>query len=142
VELNFSKGDLLQGQPITPGFYKGSIIKEELLTRDGVIDYKITLNFDDEALSADERFVEHTFFTCLGKGRGFLIPYMAALLNKNTKEITDGMDKGQTFGFSFGEGQNVGKKVQFQVTNEQYQGRIQNRVATFIPYLAEVPIGA
>lgn len=140
MELNFSKGDLLQGLPIAPAWYKGSIIKEEMRTREGVLDYVITVDFDDPALKADERTVEHTFFNAVGKGRGFLVPFMGALLNKNIKEIADALEKGQSFGFAFGEGQNVGKKLQFQLINEPYQGRLLNKLQNFLPYSAEIPI--
>ena len=120
MEITFNKGDLLAGQPLPPGWFKGSIIKEDLTTREGAIDYKITLDFEDPLLKNDERFIEHTFYNCVGKGKGFLIPYMASLLNMNIREVTDKMEKGQNLGFQFGEGQNVGKKIQFKVTNEQY----------------------
>lgn len=140
MELGFSKGDLLAGQPITPGWYKGSVKSEEIVNRDGVIDYKITLDFDDTLLKADERFVDHTFFTCLTKGKGFLVPFIAAILNKNVKEIVDAMESGTPMSFAFGESQNVGKKIQFLVSNETYQGRIQNRVQNFLPYNAEPPL--
>src|SRR6266705_4169369 len=139
MEINFSKGDLLAGQPIGPGWYKGTIVKEEIATAEGKINYTITLNFDDPALSADERTVDHTFWNCVGSGKGFLRPYMASLLNKSLKEVTDGLDKGQNFGFQFGEGQNVGKKIQFKLDNESYQGRILNKIQGWLPYSMEVP---
>ena len=139
MEINFSKGDLLAGMPIPPNWYKGKIIQEELKTREGSIDYVITLDFEDPLLSNDDRKIDHTFWNCVGKGKGFLIPYMASLLNMNIREVTDKMEKGQNLGFLFGEGQNVGKKIQFKVTNEQYQGRILNKVESFLPYSSEVP---
>lgn len=139
MELTFSKGDLLAGQSIEPNWYKGTIVKEEFLTREGVMDYKITLNFDDPKLAEDDRFVETTFFTVLGKGRLRLIPYMAALQNKTVTEITDAMESGKTIGFEFGEGQNQGKKIQFKLINEPYQGRVLNKIETFLPYSAPAP---
>jgi len=138
MEINFSRGDLLAGQPIPPNWYKGSIVKEELRKRDNVLDYIITLDFEDPLLAQDERTVEHVFFNFV-KGKGFLIVLMAALLNRNVKEITDGMEKGEKFPFQFGEGQNVGKKVQFELFNDPYEGRLLNKIRTFIPYSMDPP---
>lgn len=140
MEINFSKGDLLQGQAITPGWYKGTIIKDEIKVENNRIDNAITLNFEDPTLAEDDRTIVHTFYNAIDKGKGFLVIYMSALLNKPVKELTEGLEKGQMYGFSIGEGKNVGKKIQFKLTNEMFNGRPQNRVETFIPYEMEAPI--
>ena len=131
---------MLAGQPIQPGWYTGTILKDELKSEGGRIDNEIVLDFDNELLRNDERTIKHTFFNAIDKGKGFLVTYMAALLNKPVKDIVDGLEKGQTYGFSIGEGKNVGKKIQFKVINEMYQGRPQNRVETFIPAGMEAPV--
>lgn len=140
MDINFSRGDLLAGQAITPAWYTGTIISDELKTENGRVDNEIILDFDDPALKADERTVKHTFYNAIDKGKGFLVPYMASLLNKPIKDIVDGLEKGTTYGFSIGEKKNVGKKIQFKLTNEMYQGRPQNRIETFLPVGVEAPV--
>jgi hypothetical protein len=109
-----------------------------LKPREGQIDYICTFGkFEHPMLKQDERFVEHTFFTCLTKGKGFLVPFIAAVQSKNVKEIVDAMEAGTPINFAFGEGQNVGKKMQILIFMDQYQGRPQIRVQNFLPYSAE-----
>ena len=136
--IKFSKGDLLRNQPITPGWYKGKIIKVKSETAEGKINGTITLDFEDQMLAADERTIDHTFWNYLGKGIGFMVPLMGAVLNKPIKEIADALDKGQTLDFNFDESLE-GAKIQFRVENEIYQGNPQNRVKAFLPYSMEVP---
>lgn len=140
MEINFSRGDLLAGQPIAPGWYKGTIKSDKVVIEGGRIDNVIVLDFENAALAADERTVQHTFFHAVEKGKGFLVPYMAALLNKPVKEILDGLEKGTLYGFSIGEDKNTGAKIQFKLINEPYQGRILNKIETFIPYGMEAPV--
>lgn len=139
MELGFTKGELLQGAPIENGWYKCEILKETLATVEGKLNYTIIFGkFENPALKADERFVEHVFRNILDqKQKGFLTPLIAAVQQKNVKEIVDAMEAGTPLNFQFGEGQLVGTKMQILIFMDQYQGRPQIRVQNFLPYAAE-----
>lgn len=136
--IKVDKSVLMKGQPITPGWYKGKTHKPTSEIVGDKVNLGITLTFEDQMLSADERSVDHTFYNALNKGVGFLVPYIAAILRKPIKEIADGLGKDEAFDFDFdltGE-----KDIQFKLTNEPYQGRLVNKIEAWLPYDAEPPI--
>lgn len=138
--INFSKNDLMQGQPFTPNWYKGVILKDEIKTDKGRIDYVLTLGFDDAQLKSDERTLTCPFYNAIDKGKGFLVPLMASLLRKSIKEITESMEAGIALAFEIGDGINTGKQVQFYVDNEMFEGRPISKVKSFLPYDAQPPV--
>lgn len=137
--IKLGRGELLAGQPITPGWYKGKVEKAVCSTKRqaNVIDGIIDISFEDPALKADERTVQHTFFSMIGSGIGFLAPYAAAIAGKTSKQIAAELEDG-SFEFDFEE--TAGKVIQFYLDNEIYQGRVINKIKNFIPYNMEAPM--
>lgn len=137
--IQIQKSDILKGQPIKPGWYKGKIEKVSTEVNGERVDGSITLSFDDPLLKADDRQVDHGFYNMIGKGIGFLVPYMAAIMNKSAKEIADALETGASIAFDFDAC--AGKQIQFKLINDTYQGRVINKIEAFLPYNMETPLG-
>lgn len=137
MEIEITKAQLLKGQAFDNGWYKGIVQSASCSTKRKAdsIDGEVTLSFEDPVLAADERTIDHTFFNMLGKGIGFLSPYIAAIQGKSVKEIADALEAGQKLSFDFEACQ--GKKIQFEIKNELYEGRITSKVKNWLPYSAE-----
>lgn len=136
--IQFTKGDLLRNQPINPDWYDVEIIKVKQEAVEGKINVTVTLKFEDQMLAADERTIDHTFYNCVGKGSGFVIPFMAGIINKPIKEVADGLEKGTAYAFNLDETLE-GKKVKARLENEMFQGNQLNKVKAWLPHGAAVP---
>jgi hypothetical protein len=137
--IKMDRGTILANQPITPGWYKGKVKRvgphEVSAAR---VDAKITLEFDDPALKADDRFVDNIFYNATGKGIGFVVSYMAAIKGIPAKEIADQLERGEAIDFDIDK--TAGEPVMFKVINNQFEGRLQNRIDGFLPYNADIPV--
>lgn len=128
----------MSSQPINPAWYKGEIIKKSEEIVGDKFNLSITLKFEDPALAQDDRTIDHTFYNAMGKGMGFLVIFQAALASVPVQQLAEGVARGENLDFD--SDTLVGKKIQFYVKNELYQGRQMNRVETFLPYTAEPAI--
>ena len=138
MEIEISKAQLLKGQAFDNGVYKGTIQSAKCTStrKSDAIDGEIVFAFEDETLAADERTIDHTFYNMLGKGIGFLTPYIAAVQGKSIKEVTDALAKGEKLKFDFDATQGI--KLQIEIKNELFEGRLVSKVKNFLPYNAEV----
>jgi len=122
----------MKGQAIAPGWYKVEItaftIKPPKSGGDS-LNYVPTFRIP----SLDGLELNHTFNS---QAIGNMGPFIGALQNKPVKQIMEEM-KGGTL--EFDTDTCVGMKLQIQVKNEEYQGRMVNKVDGFLPYDATVP---
>ena len=135
--INIRKKDLMKGQPIQPGWYKVVVSKIGKVESAGDrIDQPITFDFEAPELKVDERDIDYTFYNCVTKGIGFVVSFMAAVLGKPRAEIAADLENGKEIPFDFD--LQVGKKLQIKLVNDEYQGRISNKIEAFLPYDSEV----
>lgn len=131
--VQIRKADLMKNQPITPGWYKGKVVKIGKTEASGDrIDQPIEVNFEDPLLRQDDRTLEHTFYNALTKGIGFVVSFAAAIKRMPVKTIADQLESGAAFDFDFEKC--LGEDIQFKVINDTYQGRIVNKIDGFLPY--------
>jgi hypothetical protein len=72
--------------------------------------------------------LNHTFNS---QAIGRMAPFIAAILERPLKEISEGL-AGNNLEFDTDDA--VGKKLQIQIANEPYDGRMVNRVVNFAAY--------
>lgn len=137
MKITLGRGDLLAGQPITPGWYKVHVdsAKNSSKRKTNVLDGIVEFSFLEGQLKADERTVQHTFFAYASDGIGFIVPYAAAILGKTSAQLADELDEGQELDFDFEE--SVGHDLYINIDNETYQGRVLNKVKAFLPINVE-----
>ena len=137
--INIRKKDVLKGQPLNQGWYKVVVSKVGKAESVGDrIDQPVTFDFERDDLKADERDIDYTFYHCVTKGIGFVVSFMAAILGKPRQTIADELESGEGIPFDFDTC--VGKKLQVKVINDEYQGRINNKIEAFLPYDSEIPL--
>lgn len=136
--IKISRKDLLRGQPITPGIYKVVVAKIGKVEVSGDrMDQPITFDFEADRLKADERDIDYTFYNFVTKGIGFVVSFYAAIIGKPRAEIAADLESGKNLDFDFD--LTVGKKLQIKLINSEYEGRVQNKIESFLPYDLEIP---
>lgn len=128
--ISLSQSDLAKGQPITPGWYKAEIIsfvtKSPKSSNDSV-NYVPTFKISDRY----ETELEHFFNS---KAPGMMTPFIAAVEGKSQKEILD-----TPGGYVLDTDTYVGKKLQVEVFNDTFEGRLTNKIKGFLAIDAAVP---
>ena len=130
--IKITKADLMKGKVLAPNWYKVSVVGVDVRhpkNAQDSLNYCYTFRFD----SVDGYELEHIFNT---KALGFMAPFIAAIRNTNLREIANAMS-GDILEFDTDEP--LGKLVQVKVTNEQWEGRLTNKIKDFLPANATVP---
>ena len=132
MKITITKADMMKGQTIPPAWYKvevtNFVIKPPKSGGDS-LNYVPTLKFE----SLDGFTMDHTFNS---QAIGNMGPFIAAIQGKSVKTVLDEMKAGT---LEFETDSAIGKKLQVKVKNEEYQGRLINKVDAFLPYDATVP---
>ena len=132
MKITITKADMMKGQTIPPAWYKvevtNFVIKPPKSGGDSS-NYVPTLKFE----SLDGFTMDHTFNS---QAIGNMGPFIAAIQGKSVKAVLDEMKAGA---LEFETDSAIGKKLQVKVKNEEYQGRLINKVDAFLPYDAVVP---
>ena len=133
--INISKADLLSSEVITPGWYKAEILSFQAKTPKSGGDstnYVPRFRIIKKGGPEDGRELNHTFNS---QAIGRMAPFIAAVMEKPLKEITDALDSGN---LEFDSDICVGKKIQIRIKNEEYEKRMTNKVDGFAPYDAVI----
>lgn len=132
VKITLTKADLMKGQALQPGWYKADVIAFKVKPpKSGGESLNYVPTFKIPSLDGFE--LDHTFNS---QAIGNMGPFIAALRNTNVKAIME-LIKGGTLEFETDEA--IGKKLQIKIKNEEFQGRLVNKVDGFLPYDAVVP---
>jgi hypothetical protein len=132
--INFSEATLKQGQLIVPGWYAAEVISIDVKppkSGGDSLNYVPTFRIVTKG-SAFNQELMHTFNT---QALGRMCPFVAAVMEKPLKEIIASLDGGE---LQFDTDAAIGKTIQIQIINEEYQGRQVNRVNNFAAYDAVV----
>ncbi len=132
MKIQISKADLLRGETINPSWYEAvvvSMVAKAPKTGGDSMNYVPTFKIP----SLDDREVPHTFNS---KAIGRMGPFIAAIQGKPLKEVLEALDKGN---LEFETEEAVGKKLLINIKNEEYQGRLVNKVDGFLPAGSAIP---
>lgn len=129
--LKLTQADLMKGQPIMPRWYEAEVTKVEHKTsKDGAsLNYIYTFRVP----AAKNAEIDNYFNS---KAPGMMAPFIAAVQKKTLAEIIVGMEGGT---LDFDTESLVGKKLQIEVKNESYEGRLTNKISAFLPEGAQTP---
>ncbi len=126
--INLSKADLLGGEVIPPGWYKvevlSMVVKPPKSGGDS-LNYVPRFKIIAKGQPQDEMELNHTFNS---QAIGRMAPFIAAIQERPLKKIVEEL-AGNSLQFDTDEA--VGKKLQIQIKNEPYEGRMTNKVESF-----------
>lgn len=126
--LNLTVADMLKGSPITPGWYKCAVSKVEVKpSKDGgSLNFITTFKLEDKNGTEIENFFN-------SKAPGMMTPFIAASTNKTMQEMVDGgaLQVNTDDWMSY--------KLQVQVKNEPWEGRLTNKIGGYLAYNATIP---
>jgi hypothetical protein len=122
--IQISKADLLKGRVLPPTWYKMKVMSfESKPTADKTsVNYIFNLSLPDQ----DDQEIPQLFNS---KALGFMAPFLCAVFKKNLIEMNEQMVSGS---FNFDPDETLGKMVFGLVKNEEYQGRILNKIENFL----------
>ena len=132
MKIELTKADLLKGSPIEPGWYGAEIVNyfPKPSKDGGSLNHIFTLKLPKK----DGTEIEHNFNS---KAIGMMAPFIAAIQEKPIKEIIDAMGNNT---LAFDTDTVIGMKIQVKIKNEQFEGRLLNKVDGFLPYSAQIPL--
>ena len=133
MKITITKADLLRGETINPGWYKAVIIsfvaKPPKTGAGESMNYVPTFKLPD----LDDRELPFTFNS---KAIGRMGPMIAAVRDKPLTEIVAQMESGA---LDFDSDEAIGKQLYIHIVNEPYEGRLTNKIGSFLPITATPP---
>lgn len=131
MKINLTAAALLQGEPITPGWYKAKITayKSEQAKSGTSVNHKFTFAIP----KLKDQTVDHIFNSQYIAPIGGLI---AALRGLTKEQILAEAEAGT---LEFDGDDTLGQEVNVKIDNEDFQGRLMNRIQMFLHKDAQLP---